>query len=106
MLNKVVVSGSRGNKMSSKVGKALIPLFGVLVIILQNQYSALAIDPTFYNKLARSRDALLAQKDSLQRSYDDASRRIDELNKKLDMLRSYMRETDSALADVDRAMRQ
>jgi len=66
--------------------------------------SAAAVDNTVIDNLKRSRDALLTQRQNLQESADAISRRIDELQHQLDSVNSYLRDTDSAIHDVDGAL--
>ena len=65
-----------------------------------------AMDSAVLAKLLASRDALLAQLKEIQRNYDDVTRDIEELRKKQDLLDSYRRETEQAIAQLERAMAQ
>jgi septal ring factor EnvC (AmiA/AmiB activator) len=65
---------------------------------------AQAMDQQVLSKLLASRDALVAQLKEIQRNYDDVTRQIDDLRKKQDLLNSYRRETESAIAEVERAI--
>ncbi len=66
--------------------------------------SANASDPTIYNSLSRSRDALLAQRAHLQDAADDAKAKIDQLNRQLVTINAYLNDTNTALSDVENAL--
>ncbi|MBX9879449.1 MAG: hypothetical protein K2Y22_13390 [Candidatus Obscuribacterales bacterium] len=63
-------------------------------------------NPTVYNNLMRSRDALLNQRAYLQKALDGLSSQLNDLNDKIGRLRDYLDQNDQALRDVDRALRQ
>lgn len=65
---------------------------------------ATAYDAQTYNNLAKSRDALLTQRAHLQDAADQIGEKIDVLQRQLDTVNAYMRDTDSALRDVETAM--
>jgi uncharacterized membrane-anchored protein YhcB (DUF1043 family) len=67
---------------------------------------AKAYDPSVYNNLAKSRDALLSQRQDLQAAYDRVTQQLDQLNQSLTRLDSYLKQTDQSLRDVESAMRQ
>jgi peptidoglycan hydrolase CwlO-like protein len=67
---------------------------------------AKAYDPSVYNNLQKSRDALLSQRQDLQAAYDRVNQQINQLNQSLTRLDSYLRQTDQSLRDVESAMRQ
>jgi len=67
---------------------------------------ASAYDSYVLNNLRRSRDALLTQQADIQRAYDETSRQVDVLQQKLAKLDGYLRQVDSALRDVNRAIDQ
>ncbi len=88
-------------KLSTKM--RLVILLGI-ILQLGGERAQSAGD--IRSSLATSRYALIAQLREIQRNYDDVSRQIDELRRKQDLLDSYRRETESAIAGVDRAMAQ
>ena len=65
-----------------------------------------AYDPTVYNNLQRSRDALLSQRQELQSAYDRVTAQIDNLNQSLNRIDSYLRQTDQSIRDVESALKQ
>jgi peptidoglycan hydrolase CwlO-like protein len=83
-------------------------LLGALVATLALTITprAKAYDPSVYNNLQKSRDALLSQKQDLQAAYDRITQQIDTLNQSLIRLDSYLRQTDQSIRDVDNAIRQ
>lgn len=66
--------------------------------------SGLTTGSRAYDRLAASRDALLAQQRDIQRAYDDLARQMDEIKRKMTLLDAYAHQTDNAIRDVDRAM--
>jgi peptidoglycan hydrolase CwlO-like protein len=83
-------------------------LLGALLtlLVISGSPKAKAYDPTVYNNLQRSRDALLSQRQDLQTAYDQVTQQIDQLNQKLNRIDSYLRQTDQSLRDVESAMKQ
>jgi ABC-type transporter Mla subunit MlaD len=65
---------------------------------------ATAYDPSIFNSLSRSKDALMAQRAHLQDAADDAKAKIDVLQRQLDTINAYLTDTDSALNDVQSAL--
>jgi len=69
-----------------------------------NQKSSAYVDPTVYDNLKKSRDALLSQQAELQQAYDDTNRKIDALQSRLTRIDAYLKQVRSALKDVEDAM--
>jgi len=65
---------------------------------------ATAYDPSIFNSLSRSRDALLAQRAHLNDAADDAKAKIDALQRQLNTINAYLTDTNSALTDVENAL--
>lgn len=63
-----------------------------------------ALDPSFYNSLFRSRQALLDQRQHLLESASNLGAQIDSLNRQLDTVNQYLRDTDRAIKDVEETM--
>jgi hypothetical protein len=76
------------------------------VLVFYGVPRATAYDPSVYNNLQKSRDALLSQRQDLQAAYDQVTQQIDQLNQKLIRIDSYLRQTDQSLRDVESAMKQ
>jgi hypothetical protein len=62
------------------------------------------MDPSFYNSLFRSRQALLDQRQHLLESASNLGAQIDALNRQLDTVNQYLRDTDRAIKDVEETM--
>jgi len=76
----------------------------VTLIVVQLSPKASAYDPSVYDNLQRTRDALLDQRKHLQDVYDQYSNQIDQLQQKLSRINNYLSQNDRALKDVESAI--
>lgn len=77
-----------------------------LLVSVFNSNTSQGYDSYVYDSLARSRDALLAQKGELQRAYNDVAGQVDKLNARLGRIDAYLKQVDLSLRDVEDAMRK
>lgn len=80
-----------------------ITLVASVVIVLR--HPADAYNDQVYNSLLRTRDALIDQRKSIEQAIDQTRKKIDSLNAHLKTLEDYLRQTESDIRDVDRALR-
>lgn len=91
------------SKFSSSVTLSVVLAASLVAIALH--YPAEAYNDQVYNSLLRTRDALIDQKKSIEQAIEQTRKKIDSLNAHLKTLEDYLKQTDSDIKDVDRALR-
>jgi peptidoglycan hydrolase CwlO-like protein len=76
----------------------------VLMVGFMSLDARAALDPSFYNSLYRSRQALLDQRQHLLEAASNLGAQIDSLNRQLDTVNQYLRDTDRAIRSVEETM--
>ncbi len=90
------------SKFSASVTLSVILVASVAIAL---HYPAEAYNDQVYNSLLRTRDALIDQKKSIEQAIEQTRKKIDALNAHLKTLEDYLKQTDSDIKDVDRALR-
>jgi hypothetical protein len=91
--------------MNSRQRKMLCILVAAAAGTLFPLLPGASYDHTVYNNLQKSRDALIAQRTDLEHAHDEVEKQIDNLQTRQTRLDQYLRQVNSALRDVDDALR-